>query len=101
MPIRIHYPAPLEPIALECFLNGLYNWQAEEVEWEPMMWHPGILVHPKMVRIVRRDKWNEVLTKRKRVGYVMLPDGKLPALFSRQEFPKDECWADMLMRQGE
>jgi len=103
MPIRIHYPAPLEPIALECFLNGPYKWQAEEVEWEPMMWHPGVLMSPYAVRLpaFNSARWNEVLTKRKRVGYVTLPDGKLPALFSRLEFPEDEDWANMLMREGE
>ena len=101
IPVRIYYPTPSEPIALDCFLNGPpTQYRSEEVEWEPMMWHPGILVHPKMVWRAGYDKWNEVLTKRKRVGYVMLPDGKLPALFSRLEFPKDAEWADMLMREG-
>lgn len=71
----------------------------EFIEWEPMMWHPGILLHPKMVGRVD-FRWNRVLTFRKRVGYFMRPDARLPAFLNYPEWIEDEWYVDAMMQMG-
>lgn len=61
------------------------------MEWEPRRWYPEYIYPP----IIFKDRWNEWMNGRIKTGYVLLPDGKLPA-FMGMEVPEDadDWWWD-------
>lgn len=99
MPVRLD-KAAVDLHSFMCEFTDMPIWRPLEfIEWEPMMWHPGILLHPKMVG--RMDfGWNKVLTLRKRVGYFMRPDARLPAFLNYPEWIEDEWYVDAMMGMG-
>jgi hypothetical protein len=62
----------------------------EELIWEKVWWHPGTIVHPRNLPWHLQRKWSEVLNGRKRQGWRLLPDGRLPAFFNRPDWIEDE-----------
>jgi hypothetical protein len=60
------------------------------IEWLPKIWHPGFrnpwngktwLTAQEMSL---RDRWNSWIFGRRRIGYVLLPNGELPAFLSME-----------------
>lgn len=68
-------------------------------EWERTAWHPGgMSLHPDLGCLAWR--WNQVLAERRKAGYRIWPDGKLPCYFNRLEFVDDPWWHDQLVELG-
>ena len=97
IPVRLHYHEHGE-VQLPTESMELVMSTMKEVEWEPRMWYPAFVnpwrfaalpgLHPL------RDRWNEWMARRRRRGYVLLPDGKLPPFLNRSmpEEPKTRGW---------
>jgi hypothetical protein len=60
---------------------------SEKICWEPRRWHPGyhsVLGEPRL-----QLRWLDYQKERTRIGYMLLPDGKVPP-FIDGDLPADE-----------
>lgn len=90
--------------------------ETKEVTWERVKWHSGFGLHFyctynsivveykghligfKGVRI--EERWQKCLSHRLRLGWRMLPDGKLPAYLCQMELEEDMMHSNYLMERG-
>ena len=86
----------------ECSIYGdieLTMPMQEGIEWEQIRWHPGTSIHPNTLNDQwLAYKWTQVLAKRKRRGWRISPDGRLPAYLNHIQ-PVDDPWQSEQMYQ--
>lgn len=97
-PIRLAKPwsMPVEIFHGKIPVDRLF----EEVEWEARAWCPGWLTGRQVAPSVY-ERWLAWQGDRIRIGYVMLPDGRLPPLINMDKLPEDVLETEEIIRAEE
>jgi hypothetical protein len=80
-------------------------FDVETITWEAIRWHPGSLVsraraeelmikkgHTWLRALTIARKWEDLLRRRTRTGWRLLPDGKLPAYLNKPGYEEEMAW---------
>lgn len=84
------------------------DFEFESMFWEAVRWNPGCALFKDAKRARAFDnrnldlwyKWYDVLKKRTKIGWRVLPDGKLPVLFNAMEWHDEMMWGALFIAMG-